>query len=59
MGVQSAVILSSQAHPVHLTLGILWLALTVAAMLALPARARTTLAGALATGSCKPNPASR
>lgn len=37
IGVQSTVILSSQTHPGHSTLGIVWLAMTVVAMLALAA----------------------
>jgi len=40
--VQSAIILTSQAHPGHSMLGIVWLALTVAAMLALAAGKRDT-----------------
>ncbi len=42
IAVQSAVILSSQTHPGHSALGIVWLALTVAAMLALAAGKRDT-----------------
>ncbi|MHB1569198.1 MAG: cation transporter [Solirubrobacteraceae bacterium] len=42
IAVQSAVILSSQTHPGHSTLGIVWLALTGAAMLALAAGKRDT-----------------
>ena len=42
IAVQSAVILSSRTHPGHSTLAIVWLALTVAAMLALAAGKRDT-----------------
>ena len=42
IAVQSAVVLSSQTHPGHSTLGMVWLALTVAAMLALAAGKRDT-----------------
>ena len=42
IAVQSAVVLSSQTHPGHSTLAIVWLALTVAAMLALAAGKRDT-----------------
>jgi divalent metal cation (Fe/Co/Zn/Cd) transporter len=40
--VQTAIILSSRTHPGHSTLGIVWLALTVAGMLALAAGKRDT-----------------
>ena len=42
IAVQSAIILSSRTHPGHSTLGIVWLALTVAAMLALAPGKRDT-----------------
>jgi divalent metal cation (Fe/Co/Zn/Cd) transporter len=42
VAVQSAVVLSSRAHPGHSTVGISWLAITVVAMFALAAGKRDT-----------------